>query len=99
GSNPPQAVCALSTDERITVTGYVPDMRPYLGTASVAIVPLMIAAGIQNKMLEALAMGTPTVTTSRCCRALGAEDGVHLLVAEEPQAYADAIVRLLDDPQ
>lgn len=99
GSNPPQAVRALGTDERITVTGYVPDTRPYLGTASVALAPLLVAAGTQFKILEALAMSTPVVTTPGCCRALGAEDGVHLLVAEEPQAYADAIVKLLDDPE
>lgn len=44
-------------------------------------------------------MSTPVVTTPLCCRALGTEDGVHLLVAEEPQAYADAIMRLLDNPE
>ncbi len=99
GSNPPPAVRALATDERITVTGYVPDTRPYLGTASVALAPLLVAAGTQFKILEALAMSTPTVTAPRCCHALGAQDGVHLLVAEGPQSYADAIVRLLDDPQ
>ncbi len=98
GSNPPSSVRALATDERITVTGFVPDTRSYLGTAAVALAPLLVAAGTQFKILEALAMSTPMVTTPRCCRALGTEDGVHLLVAEEPQAYADAIVRLLDNP-
>lgn len=98
GNNPPQAVRALATDERIAVTGYVPDTRPYIGTASVALAPLLVAAGTQLKILEALAMSTPVVTTPRCCRALAAQHGVHLLVAEEPQAYADAIIKLLDDP-
>src|SRR5207249_1936482 len=79
GNNPPQAVRALANDERIVVTGYVPDTRPYLGTASVALAPLLVAAGTQFKILEALAMGVPTVTTPRCCRALGAQDGVQLL--------------------
>ena len=99
GSKPPQSVQALTFDERITVTGYVPDIRPYLGTASVVIAPLLVAAGMQNKVLESLAMGMPTVATSRCSRTLGAQDGVHLLEAEEPQAFAKAIVELLDDPQ
>jgi sugar transferase (PEP-CTERM/EpsH1 system associated) len=99
GSKPPQSVRALSTDERITVTDYVPDTRPYLGTASVALAPLLVAAGTQNKILEALAMSTPVVTFPSCSRALGTEDGVHLLVAEEPQAYADAILKLLGDPE
>ena len=99
GNNPPQAVRALASDERITVTGYVPDIRPYLGAASVALAPLLVAAGTQFKILEALAMSMPTVTTRRCCYALGAQDGVHLLVADEPQAHANAIMKLLDDPQ
>ena len=98
GNNPPKPVRALAQDERITVTGYVPDIRPYLGTASVALAPLLVAAGTQFKVLEALSMSAPTVTTPRCARALGAEDGVHLLVAEEPQAFAEAVIRLLNDP-
>ncbi len=99
GSNPPPRVLALAADSRITVTGYVPDIRPYLGTASVALAPLLVAAGRQNKILEALAMGTPIVTTPRCASALGTQDGIHLLVAEEPQACANGIVKLLDNPQ
>ena len=98
GNNPPKAVCALAADTRITVTGYVPDIRPYMGAAAVALAPLMVAAGTQFKVLEALSMGAPTVTTPRCSRALGAEDGMHLLAAEEPQAFAEAILKLLDDP-
>jgi glycosyltransferase involved in cell wall biosynthesis len=98
GNNPPKAVHALSKDKRITVTGYVPDIRPYLGTASIALAPLLVAAGMQNKILEALAMGTPIVTTPHCSRTLGTQNGVHLLVAEETQAFADDIVKLLEDP-
>ena len=99
GNNPPKAVRALAVDGRITVTGYVPDIRTYLGAASVALAPLLVAAGSQLKVLEALSMGAPMVTTPRCARALGAEDGVHLLVADEPQAFAEAVVRLLNDAE
>ena len=99
GNNPPEAVRNLASDERITVTGYVPDIRPYLGGASVALAPLHVAAGIQNKVLEALAMGTPMVATPGSCRSLQVKDGVHLLVAEEDQAFADAVLRLLEDRQ
>jgi len=100
GNNPPPAVRALAADARITVTGYVPDMRPYLAKAAVALAPLLVAAGTQFKVLEALSMGAPMVTTPRCAAALGAEDEVHLLAADagEPQAFADAVIRLLDDP-
>jgi len=99
GNNPPQSVRALTVDKRISVTGYVADTRPYLGAASVVIAPLLVAAGMQNKVLEALAMGMPTVTTPSCSRILGAKGGIHLLEAEEPRAFAKAIVKLLDDPQ
>lgn len=99
GSNPTQPVRALGADERIRVTGYVSDTRPYLGTASVALAPLLVAAGKQNKILEALAMSTPVVTYPACSRAVGAEAGVHLLVAEDPQTYADAILHLFDHPE
>ena len=98
GNNPPQAVRALAADKRITVTGYVPDIRPYLDRASVALAPLLVAAGTQYKVLEALSMSTSTVTTPRCARALDLQDGVHLLVAEKPWAFAEAVLKLLNDP-
>ncbi|GAC1466425.1 MAG: glycosyltransferase [Ktedonobacteraceae bacterium] len=98
GNNPPPAVRALSSDRRIIVTGYVSDVRPYLGKAAIALAPLLVAAGTQFKILEALAMSTPMVTMPRCSRALGTQNEVHLLVAEDAQTYADAIVRLLGDP-
>ncbi|MHB8596659.1 MAG: glycosyltransferase [Ktedonobacteraceae bacterium] len=99
GSNPPQVIRDLSADERITVTGSVPDVRPYLGKATVALAPLQVAAGMQNKVLEALAMGVPMVATPRACKSLQVKNGAHLLIADEPQAYAEAIKLVLDDPQ
>src|SRR5579859_4043556 len=99
GNNPPEVVRNLAGDERITVTGYVPDIRPYLGGASVALAPLHVAAGMQNKVLEALAMGSPMVATPGSCRSLRVKDGVHLLVAEGDQAFAGAVLRLLEDRQ
>lgn len=99
GNNPPQAVRNLAKDERITVTGYVPDIRPYLAKASVALTPLIVAAGMQNKVLEALAMGTPTVVTPHACRSLQVENDVHLLIADSSQVFADAVIKLLENPQ
>lgn len=99
GNNPPQSVRDLSADERITVTGYVPDIRPYLGKASVALAPLRVAAGMQNKVLEALAMGLPVVATPGSCRSLQVKHETHLLIAEDARSYADAVLRLLEDPQ
>jgi sugar transferase (PEP-CTERM/EpsH1 system associated) len=97
GNNPPPAIRALAEDERITVTGYVHDIRPYLGRAAVALAPLLVAAGMQNKVLEALAMATPIVATPASCRALQVKDGVHLLMAEGSSLFARAVLRLLED--
>jgi sugar transferase (PEP-CTERM/EpsH1 system associated) len=98
GSNPPGSVLRLSADQRITVTGYVPDVRPYLGMAAVALAPLRVAAGMQNKVLEALAMEAPLVATSPACHVLNAVPDVHLLVADDARDYAAAVLRLLEDP-
>lgn len=97
GNNPPASVRALSEDARITVTGYVADIRPYLERASVALAPLLVAAGMQNKVLEALAMGTPLVATPVSCRSLQVRDGLHLLIAEGPSAFARAVLHLLEN--
>ena len=99
GNNPPHSVSELSNDRRISVTGYVPDIRPYLAKASVALSPLLVATGIQNKVLEALAMGVPMVATPISCRSLQAKNDIHLLMAEGAHAYADAVLKLLEDTQ
>lgn len=99
GNNPPPSVRKLGSDKRIIVTGFVPDTRLYLGKASVALVPLLVAAGMQNKVLEALAMATPLVATPNACRSLQIKDGIHLRIAEGAQAYANAVLQLLEDPQ
>jgi sugar transferase (PEP-CTERM/EpsH1 system associated) len=97
GNNPPPSVQSLSEDKRITVTGYVADIRPYLRRASVALAPLQVAVGMQNKVLEALAMGTPLVATPASCRSLQVRDEMHLLIAEGPLELARAVLRLLED--
>ena len=70
GQSPTRAVQALARDERVKVTGFVPDLRPYLAQAAVAVSPIRYGVGIQNKVLEAMAMGTPVVTSPRACQAL-----------------------------
>ncbi|MDY7040503.1 MAG: glycosyltransferase [Chloroflexota bacterium] len=59
GQNPPSVIRALTSDTRIVVTGYVPDMRPYLARAAVSVSPIRYGVGVQNKVLEAMAMSTP----------------------------------------
>jgi glycosyltransferase involved in cell wall biosynthesis len=100
GEDPPRALRSLAAGcaARVEVTGYVPDLRPYLARATVAVVPLPYAVGIQNKVLEAMAMATPVVATPAAAGGLDATAGEHLLVAEDLDGLAAAVERLLDDP-
>lgn len=97
GSNPPPQIRHLTRDPRIEVTGYLPDLRLTISQAQVAVCPLPYAVGIQNKLLEAMALRTPVVASSSAANGLQAIAGKDLLVADEPQAFADAVLRLLDD--
>lgn len=98
GADPAPEVAAMAADPRITVTGRVPDLVPYLDRAEVAIDPLRIGAGLQNKVLEGMAVGLPMVITTIANEGIQATPGEHLLVADEPEAFADEVVRLLRDP-
>jgi sugar transferase (PEP-CTERM/EpsH1 system associated) len=95
GARPAPAVEALRQIPGVTVTGRVPDVRPFLATASVAVVPLRMARGIQNKLLEAMAMGLPVVATSCAFNGVEAPPEVHALVADEPEPFAAAVARVL----
>ena len=97
GSRPPRSIRRLDGKNNIRVIPSVPDVRPYLGRASVALCPIRIRAGIQYKMLEAMALGVPLVATSICCPGLQVEAGKHLLVADEPEQFASAVELLLDN--
>lgn len=95
GRNPTAEVRELAQDPSITVTGYVPDVRPYLERAAVGVVPLRIARGIQNKLLEAMAMELPVVATSAAAEGIRAIASRHLLLADEAEAFAQSVVHLL----
>lgn len=97
GARPNAAVQALGRLPGVKVTGRVPDVRPYLARAEVGVVPLQTARGIQNKLLEAMAMGLPIVTTTPAFKGAGALADTHLLVADRPSDFAAAVVRLLQD--
>jgi polysaccharide biosynthesis protein PslH len=98
GSNPTRAVQELAAIPGVEVTGYVPDVRPYLADAAIAIAPLRLARGTQNKILECMGMGLPVVTTPQAARGIQATPGEHLLVADSPEQQIQSIVQLLQDP-
>lgn len=95
GSNPTRAVRNLARIPGVSVTGHVPDVRPYLVDAAVAVAPLRIARGTQNKILQFMAMGIPVVATPEAAKGVQAVADRHLLVAEGHQAFAERVVELL----
>lgn len=97
GMNPAPSVRALAADRGTTVTGRVEDVRPYLQHARVVVAPLRVARGIQNKVLEAMAMAKPVVLGAAAAGALSVELGVDLQAAREPLEFA-AKVRDLMEP-
>jgi sugar transferase (PEP-CTERM/EpsH1 system associated) len=96
GADPAPAVRRLAARPGVTVTGRVADVRPYLAHAAVAVAPLGIARGIQNKVLEAMAMARPVVATPQAFAGLHAQAGVDLLVADGAAAFAAAVAAVLD---
>ena len=98
GSNPSAAVRALAQLPGVTVTGFVDDTRAWLSKASISVAPLRIARGIQNKVLEALAMGLPVVGTTSATQGIDGVDGRDFIVANSAQQQAAAISRLFDAP-
>jgi glycosyltransferase involved in cell wall biosynthesis len=82
----------------VTVTGAVPDIRTWLAAADVVVAPLRIARGIQNKVLEAMAMAKPVVATPAAFEGIETEPGRDLIVADGAQAMARAVRRLIERP-
>lgn len=99
GSNPPLSIQRLAHDSRIEVTGYVADLRPYIERATVAVCPLPYAVGLQNKLLEAMALGTPVVASPQAVAGLLVRNEPGLLVGADAQEFASAVLRLLGDSQ
>jgi len=98
GSNPTQELREKASDN-VVVTDFVDDVRPYAWRSSVYVVPLRMGSGTRLKVLEALALKKPIVTTSIGSEGINVVDGETALIADDPQAFADATVRLLHDRQ
>jgi sugar transferase (PEP-CTERM/EpsH1 system associated) len=98
GMDPTPAVRRLADGERVVVTGRVDDVRPFLDTAAVSVAPLRVARGLQNKVLEAMAMRVPVVASPAAFNGINAVADRDLLVADGPDRFAAAVVDVLRDP-
>lgn len=98
GADPSPAVQRLARLPGVTVTGSVPDVRPHLRRSALMVAPLNIARGTQNKILEAMSMGVPVVTSQIAAGGVDAVDEEHFLVASTPDEYVAAILRVIEDP-
>jgi sugar transferase (PEP-CTERM/EpsH1 system associated) len=97
GRQPQREVRALARPPRVVVTGEVPDVYDWLLRAEVGVAPLRIGAGMQNKLVQAMASGLPVVATRVANEGIGAEPETQLLVRDEPGAFAEAVIGLLRD--
>ena len=97
GANPPDKIKALERDKNIIVTGFVEDLREYYKKASVAIAPMRFVAGMQNKILEAMSMSLPVVSTFYGNEGINAKDGESIFVADDPKCFAQRVIQILDD--
>ncbi|MBE3064897.1 MAG: TIGR03087 family PEP-CTERM/XrtA system glycosyltransferase [Spirochaetes bacterium] len=97
GARPSRSVTELANVPGVFVTGRVPDTRPVMQAAEVSVIPLRMARGIQNKLLESMAMSLPCVTTPAVARALVGDAQGAVLVAESPVEFAGHVVTLLRD--
>ena len=98
GAEPSPAMRKLGELSGVTVTGSVPDVRPFIRCSALMVAPLNIARGTQNKILEAMAMGVPVVTSRIAAGGVDADSNVHLMVADSAVDCAQAILRIVDNP-
>ena len=99
GSQPTPEVRELEKYPNVRVTGFVPDTREYLREGSISVAPLRIARGIQNKVLEAMAMGLPVVGTTSATQGVEGTPGQDFLLADDEDAFYEAVKSLLDRPE
>lgn len=99
GNQPPEEILRLAAEPGIRVTGFVTALEDYYARATLFVSPLRVGGGIILKNLDAMAAGCPVVTTSIGNEGIGAASGTHLLTADDPAAFAQAVVRLLRDEE
>lgn len=88
----------LPAADNLTLTGFVDDVRPLINSASISLAPIRVGGGTRLKILEAMALHTPVVSTLKGAEGLDVQHGENLLIADTPEEFADAVLRLLGDP-
>lgn len=99
GRDPPVKLLRLSGIDRIEIVGTVRDVRPYLEDAAVVVVPILVGGGTRLKIYEAMAMGKAVVSTTIGAEGLVYSPGEHILLADDPTAFAEAVTGLLEAPR
>lgn len=99
GAHPAPEILALQKNPDVKVTGYVSDVRPYLRRSAVSICPMRVGAGAKNKVLEAMSIGTPVVSTSLGTEGIEAQPGHHMLVADTPKEFARHVCDIAQDAE
>jgi sugar transferase (PEP-CTERM/EpsH1 system associated) len=99
GGSPTQRVRKLDQQENVRVTGFVDQPEQYLASATVVVAPMRYGSGLQNKVLEGMAVGKPVVTTPLGADGIQAEPGEHLLTTESDRSVAETILDLFEDPE
>lgn len=97
GSDPPADIAAFDGHDGVRIHGHIPDLEPYLQGARIALAPLRYGAGIKGKVNLSMAHGQPVVATSCAIEGMHLHDGRDVLVADDPTAFADAVIRLYSD--
>jgi len=97
GANPSPSLLELNSIPGVHVTGFVPDIRPYISSAAVYVSPIRFGTGMKNKLLSAFSIGVPVVATSASIEGLNVFAGQHLLAADQPRDFADAVNTLLEN--
>lgn len=98
GNKPPQEILELQSDD-IIVTGYVPSTTPYLRKSYISVAPLRYGAGMKGKIGEAMAHGIPVVTTSVGAQGMGLSDSVNIMIADDPDGFAAAVIKLIENEE
>lgn len=99
GSSPAPEIEKLGNDPHVTVTGFVEDLRPIVGSATVFICPIRAATGINSKVIEAMAMGLPVVATPEACEGIDVEDGVNVLLAGDPMTFSERVIEVMQNSE